>query len=421
MQPTRLVPLALLVLVPAPAAAADDFALRDGDTVVFLGDSITAARTYGKVIENYTLLRYPGRKSRFVNAGLGGDTAAGGLRRMETDVFAYNPTVVTVAYGINDIGWGARADDAHKKAYLDGIRGIVTACKKRGVRVYVCSAAVTAEDPARSEDGFLQRMCDEGMELSRSLGGNAIDVQRTMRAIQKKVWAANAKVLDKSKHDTLHAPDGVHLNDLGQLAMAFAILKGLGAPADVSSVAVDAAGPQLLAATGCSVTGLAAKDGAIEFTRLDDGLPFNYGIFYPLHYRYVPVPDELNRYLLTVAGLADCRYEVAADGRGIGVFTARQLAAGVNIASATPDPWQPGGPWDAQASVLKSLTDARHEIATATVQSRAYLPGSPAAGELARQAAEFDDRIVEMQRTAAKPRPYRFVIKRHEPPAEKKD
>jgi hypothetical protein len=33
---------------------ADDFAIRDGDTVVLLDESITAARTYGKTIENYT-------------------------------------------------------------------------------------------------------------------------------------------------------------------------------------------------------------------------------------------------------------------------------------------------------------------------------------------------------------------------------
>src|SRR5205085_4218994 len=128
-------------------------------------------------------------------------------------------------------------------------------------------------------------------------GGGAIDVQRGMRAIQRKVKAANERVTDKSKRDTLHAPDGTHLNDLGQLAMAFAILKGLGAPADVSSVTVDARGPKLAEAKGCTVTGLTAKDGTLEFTRLDQGLPFNYGTFYGLNHRYVPVPDELNRYL----------------------------------------------------------------------------------------------------------------------------
>lgn len=411
-------PLGILLVSSFPVAA-DEFALRDDDTVVFLGDSITAARTYGKIIENYTLLRYPDRKVRFVNAGVGGDTAAGGLKRLERDVLVHKPTVVIVAYGINDIGWGTKADDKHKRAYLDGIRGIVSACKKKDVRVYICSAASTAEDPAKAEDGFLRKMCDEGMELSRELGGGAIDVQRTMRGIQKRVWADNAKVADKSKHYTLHAPDGVHLNDAGQLAMAFAILKGLGAPADVSSVEIDADDTKLIATKGCTVKGLASKDGVLEFTRLDEGLPFNYGTFYPLNYRYIPVPDELNRYMLTIKNLPKGHYEVTAGGRGLGRYTAEQLGAGVNIAFATADPWQPGGPWDAQAHVLKSLTDARHEVASAKIQGRDTLPGSPAAERLGKQAGEFDDKIVEMQRTAAKPQPYHFIIKRHEPPAKK--
>lgn len=402
--------LGFFLLAPATARA-DDFALRDGDTVVFLGDSITAARTYGKIIENYTLLRFPGRKVRFVNAGRGGDTAAGGLKRLDQDVFPHEPTVLTVAYGVNDIGWGTKADDAHKQAYLDGIRGIVEACKKRGVRVYVCSAAATAEDPATAETGFLKAMCDEGMALSRSLGGGAIDVQGTMRGIQKKIRVANKQVADKGKHDTLHAADGVHLNDLGQLAVAYAILKGLGAPADVSAVTIDAAAPKVAAAAGCAVSELAVKDGAVTFTRLDDGLPFNYGIFYGLNYRYVPVPDELNRYLLTVTNLPPGRYEVTADGRSAGTFTAGQLASGVNVASTTADPWQPGGPWNAQANLLRSLTDGRHEVALAATQARHDLPGSEVAGDLGRQAGAFDDRLVEMQRTVARPRPYAFTLK----------
>lgn len=412
---------ALLSTSAGEASGATDFALKDGATVVFLGDSITAARIYGKLIENYTLLRFPDRKVRFVNAGRGGDTAAGGLKRLETDVFAHNPTVLTVAYGVNDIGWGMRADDAHKKAYLDGVRGIVEACRKRGVRVYVCSAAVTAEDPTKAEGGFLQKMCDEGMALARSLGGQSIDVQRSMRQAQRKILAANKRQPDKAKQDKLHAPDGVHLNDLGQLAMAYAILKGLGAPADVSSVEIDAAGAKLTRADGCKVTDLEVKKERLEFTRLDGGLPFNYGLFYPLHYRYVPVPDGLNRYMLKLTGLADGKYDLSAGGKGLGVLTAAQLAAGVNLATATADPWQPGGPWAAQANVLKSLTDARHEVGMADVHARLDLPSSPAAAQLGKQAAGFDGRIVEMQRAVARPQPYRFSLRKQAPAEGKGD
>ena len=203
--------LVVLFVVAASRAVADDFALRDGDTVVFLGDSITAARTYGKFIENYTLLRYPNRKVRFINAGFGGDTAEGGLKRLERDVFAHKATVLTVAFGMNDIGWGVYADEEHKRKYLDAVRGIVSACRERGVRVYLCSAAVTGADPSKSEESFLQKMCDEGMALSKSLGGEAIDVQRSMRETQKRVWAWNEKlkeankIKDETKQDSLHA------------------------------------------------------------------------------------------------------------------------------------------------------------------------------------------------------------------------
>jgi len=387
-----------------------DFALRDGDTVVFVGDSITAARTYGKIVENYTLLRFPGRKMRFVNAGWGGDTAAGGLARLDRDVWPHQPTVLIVAYGTNDIGWGVLADEPHRARYLAAVRSIVAACKKRGARVYLCSAAVTAADPATSEDSFLQKMCDAGMELARAGGGQSIDVQRSMREVQKRVAAHNAKVKGDKDRATLHAADGVHLNDLGQLAMASAILKGLNAPALVSSVHLDAREPRVASAEGCTVTDLARDGSGLAFTRQDEGLPFNNGLFYPLHYRFVPVHDELARYTLGVQGLPEGKYTLTADGRPLGTYTSEALSRGVNLAFATADAWQPGGPWDAQATVLKSLTDARHELAIAGLMGRTFLPGG-VGQELAPGAKRTDEELVALQRLAAKPRPYRFVIR----------
>ena len=197
-----------------------------------------------------------------------------------------------------------------------------------------------------------------------------------MRSIQRKVLAANAtsKPGDKS---TLHAADGIHLSDLGQLAMAFAIIKGLGAPAEVSAASVDAVGPNFISAQGCRVTNLKSSGGNLEFDRLDDGLPVNFGLFGALQFRFVPIPDELNRYMLTVAHLPPGRYDVIVDGRPLGTFGEKQLAAGLNIASATADGWEPGGPWDAAASVLISMTDARDQIANAERFLDHYLPGQP--------------------------------------------
>jgi lysophospholipase L1-like esterase len=394
--------LFIVPLLICSTALAADFAIRDGDTVVFLGDSITAARTYGKIIENYTLLRFPDRKVHFVNAGWGGDTAAGGLKRLQRDVFDKGATLVTVAYGINDIGWGGKADEEHRKLYLDSIRGIVDACKERHVRVFICSPAATASDPDKSADDFLQKMCDEGMAIAREKGEGSIDILRTMRQIQRRMKAADPK-------EKLHVEDGIHLNDTGQTAMAYAILKGLGAPALVSSATID--GSTVTAAEDCKIDHVAASGDGVEFDRLDEGLPFNQGLFFNLRYRFIPLPEEMNRYMLRVKNLKPGKYDMTADGRALGSFTAEQLASGVNIASATADGWQPGGPWDAQGWSLNYLTEARNEAVSVDKYSKEYLSGNPSREEVLKQIADINARIEEAQRAVARPSVYHFVVR----------
>jgi hypothetical protein len=253
-------------------------------------------------------------------------------------------------------------------------------------------------------------MCDEGMVLSRSLGGGAIDVQRTMRECQKKVWVANEKTTNTKERSSLHAEDGVHLNDYGQIAMAFAILKGFGAPAEVSSATIDGGQGCVIASDGCSISRVKKTGPALEFTRLDKGLPLNLGLIGVLSYRFVPIPDELNRYMLTVRDLAAGRYEVVADGRLVGKYSDLELAAGVNLGSATPDAWEPGGPWDAQATVLRSLTDARSEMLMAVRLGGFYLPDKARLASVAQDVKELDRRFERLQRKAAKPAPYHFVV-----------
>jgi len=404
--------LSLILVTIAPLASQAEYAVHDGDTVVFLGDSITAARTYGKIIENYTLLRFPERKVTFINAGRGGDTAAGGLKRLDEDVFSRGASVLIVAYGINDIGWGTKADDEHRQLYLNSIAGIVKACKMRGVRVFICSAAITAEDPDRASGGFLEQMCDAGMALAREQGESSIDVQRSMRAAQRRVLEANAQTVQEKDKVSLHATDGVHLHELGQLAMAFAILKGLGAPAEVSAVNIDANQPAVTGAEGCKITNLKGNGQQLEFDRLDDGLPLNLGLFVVLQFRFVPVHEELNHYMLTVTGLPPgTRYEVLADGRSLGTFPVVQLRNSVNISHATGNGWVPGGPWDAQAWALAKLTDARGELAAALFSTKEFEPERPDLAKIIAQTDDSNTHLVRLQRSLVQPRPFHFIIR----------
>jgi hypothetical protein len=68
------------------------FALKDGDKVVFYGDSITDQRLYAVFTETFILTRYPNLKISYVHSGWSGDRVTGGDGgpidlRLERNVF----------------------------------------------------------------------------------------------------------------------------------------------------------------------------------------------------------------------------------------------------------------------------------------------------------------------------------------------
>ena len=89
------------------------FQIRDGQTVVFIGDSITdcgrreTARPFGQgYVQNIIDLiaaRYPGRRIQVVNKGIGGQTTDELAARWADDVLAQEPDWVSIMIGINDV------------------------------------------------------------------------------------------------------------------------------------------------------------------------------------------------------------------------------------------------------------------------------------------------------------------------------
>src|SRR4051812_1015068 len=94
--------LGILILAAAGLAGAqDNFGLREGDRVVFYGDSITDQRLYTTFTETFVVTRFPKLNVSFVHSGWGGDRVTGGAGgpvdvRLWRDVLPYNPTVVTI-------------------------------------------------------------------------------------------------------------------------------------------------------------------------------------------------------------------------------------------------------------------------------------------------------------------------------------
>jgi len=104
-----------------------------GPLVVFLGDSLTAG--YGLSEEEaypallVQRLQTGGRPVRIVNAGISGDTTAGGLARIDW-LLSQNPDVVVVELGANDGLRGLSLEETR-----ENLDGIIRRCLRADARV----------------------------------------------------------------------------------------------------------------------------------------------------------------------------------------------------------------------------------------------------------------------------------------------
>ena len=395
-----------------PGTCRGGFALQDGDHVFFLGDSNTAEGGFQRVSESYTLLRFPTRHVTFTNVGVGGETATGGAQRVAADVIGKGATVVVVTYGINDFLHCYVEPDppscfaSAQRGFTDALVSIINQCKAARVRVYLSSYPVLGLGDAVNDE--LQTFGDIARDVAILSGEGSVDVHRVMRAV---VGSDPARGLITTSTDVAGFP-GLHLNDVGQQLWAYALVKELGAPAEVSSVTVNAT---MLtgSASGATLSGIAGNPSAVRFTRLDQGLPVTFG---PPAERwgigFIPW-ENINAYRLTVTDLEAGTYEIRVGGLLLGSRTSTQLADGIDIANLQPEAWGKGGPWVVQGMAIHQIVGGRQAVADGD-RPLAEL-SHPKDLQLTTWHAEAQVKLNDILHATAAPYPYTFEVRRAGP------
>jgi len=183
--------LGLVIGLAQPARGAER-------VVVALGDSLTAGlgvspgEAWPALID--ARLRREGYPYRVVNAGVSGDTSAGGLRRVDW-VLRNRPQVAVVALGAND-GLRGLDTDAMERNLL----AIVERLRASGARVLVAGMRM----PTNYGDTYTQAFRDVFPDVARRTGS-----------------ALMPFLLDGVAADPhLNLPDGIHPNAAGHRIIA---------------------------------------------------------------------------------------------------------------------------------------------------------------------------------------------------------
>jgi acyl-CoA thioesterase-1 len=127
--------LVLQLVACAPARAADPTARAGAPVIVAFGDSLTAglgvpaSQTYPALLEQR--LEREGYNFRVINAGVSGDTTAGGVRRVDW-ALRLDPEIVILELGVNDAMRGQKL--AGIRANLDQM---IARFQAAGARVLV--------------------------------------------------------------------------------------------------------------------------------------------------------------------------------------------------------------------------------------------------------------------------------------------
>lgn len=360
---------ALLLSLPL-IATADEYKapvakleLEDGDTLVFLGDSITHQCLYTQYVEDYFYTRFPKLRVRFHNAGVGGARAIDALARFERDVAAYKPKYVTVLLGMNDGVYQPYNEELFQNYRRDMLQ-LAQQIRDLGATPILMTPTMYDSRAARLSPRRRKSSTPERLELYNSVlayygawlrevaveaGDGFVDMYGPLNnlTLQERKKNANFTMIT----------DAVHPDAPGQIVMAYAILSDMGAQRLVSNITINVnpKGKAKARAAGGEVADLEFNEGTLSFDWTANSLPWVLPEEAAKGVQLLKLGHRMSREALTVHGLPQGKYELSIDGEVVGEYRSQGLARHIELQQ------NPKTPQYQQALQVATLNKQRNE------------------------------------------------------------
>src|SRR4051812_41697181 len=191
--------LVWLLALSISSAAAGESDKTPASRLICFGDSITK--------QGYPELVGKALGIETINAGVGGNTTANALKRIQADVLDKKPTVVVVFFGTNDCRPSDEPVHVPVEKYQANLEQIIDQCQKIGAKVIVCTP------PPINPEPYFNRHKREKIDAA---GGLEKVLAQYRAAAIKAAETKKTAVVDlnqlfaNEKQDEWLSPDGVH-------------------------------------------------------------------------------------------------------------------------------------------------------------------------------------------------------------------
>ncbi len=325
--------------------AAEFAPFKDGETVCFVGDSITHAGGYLNTLRKLLALRAPGMSVRLVNCGVSGDTLMNVLRRFDNDIAVNRPNCAVVMMGMNDNSprqYTAQDTPQQRETkiatvagkYQQNLQALAGKMKALpGCRVMLLAPTpfdewqncTTPNNPGC--DQGLQKLAELCADFAEKNGWGYLDLHSRFGTLLRQMQTRTPPV-------NLISNDRIHPNASGQIRMGMLIFSqwivatGTAQKPPHAAIAADTAQS---VAESCTVSALKATRSAVEFTLSSS--------FYPV------IPDaragadkellaayrQEYPFTLQISGLSEGNYALHAGDKELGSFCAKELLEGIQL------------------------------------------------------------------------------------------
>lgn len=210
--------------------------LKDGDVIVFAGDSLTEHGSrpggYVRLVEEALVDRLPRLEVSVLGAGKGWDTIVTLRERFDEDVLRSRPSIVVIEIGINDLSEAGAERPVAQKLWRVRLESLISSTRRAGARPVLTTLSVVGEKlhGTNQYDAMLDAYSEIIRDVGREMECQVIEIQKAFIAY----LAANNPT---QRHEGVLTTDGAHFSDLGNRLFADTVLEALGVPAETPAPA----------------------------------------------------------------------------------------------------------------------------------------------------------------------------------------